>query len=336
MIGSRPGWINAAVDVGKGMTGFLAGVVAGVFGSIWDTLTGLWELAEGIVDTIRGVLDGSLFASIADIYDTITTMPLEDVKWLVTEIVTMGKNAFSDFARKWDHPDTYQQCTSRATSSVPLRLEVILAIFSGGCHPGGEGAGQDRQVLSQADAGPRQAAGPGEEATRRPRSGSDHDGRRDRDDEDLSNADRAWEQARAMAAMATEEHDRRDTPVATLIPMLNATIAAKFSVVKGYDAILPVTGTYQIVQRARQKDVDRNYTEAPRFTSNVGQSRAYGRSVSDITGQARRWRSRMRRQGYDVWVGPVRYGKYGHADVTVTAMRKGVIKHIRHFIYKGQ
>lgn len=74
----------------------------------------------------------------------------------------------------------------------------------------------------------------------------------------------------------------------------------------------------------------------PRFTDNARQSRSYGSSVSDIIGQGRRWAARMRRQGYDVSVGRVRYGKYGHADVTVTIRRNGVIKHIRHFIYKGQ
>lgn len=73
----------------------------------------------------------------------------------------------------------------------------------------------------------------------------------------------------------------------------------------------------------------------PRFTSNARQSRTYGSSVSDIQGQASRYAGRMRRDGFDVFVGSVRYGKYGYADVTVTTIRNGVVKHIRHFIYKG-
>jgi hypothetical protein len=340
VIGSRPGWVNAAVDVGKGIAGFLAGLVEGVFGSIWDTLTGLWELAEGMVDAIRSVLDGSLFASVEDIYDTISKMTMEDALRLVNEIVTMGKNAFSDFTTKWNHPDTYKQWHFKGYIVGAVALEVVLAIFSGGASLAakvlakiGKYFPKLLRVLEKLLDLAKKLPG-----NRRDRTDTDHDGKhRDRDDEDMSNADRAWEQARVLAKIATEAHDERDTPVATLIPILNSTIASKFAGVSGYQAIpLAQPNTYKIVQRARQKEVDRDYTEAPRFTSNVGQSRAYGRSVSDITGQARRWGSRMRRQGYDVWVGPVRYGKYGHADVTVTAMRKGVIKHIRHFIYKGQ
>ena len=72
----------------------------------------------------------------------------------------------------------------------------------------------------------------------------------------------------------------------------------------------------------------------PRFTDNTRQSRTYGNSVSDISGQAERYAERARRQGYDVSVPGVRTGKYGGPDITVTISRNGVIKHIRHFIVK--
>lgn len=75
----------------------------------------------------------------------------------------------------------------------------------------------------------------------------------------------------------------------------------------------------------------------PRFTDNTGQSRTYGGSVSDIKGQANRWAERMRRRGYEVWVGGVREGRYGPnaRDVTVVLRRNGVVQHIRHFIFRG-
>ncbi len=73
----------------------------------------------------------------------------------------------------------------------------------------------------------------------------------------------------------------------------------------------------------------------PRYTSNSGGvTRTYGNSVNDITGQAKTWGSRMQAKGFDVRVPPVRYGKYGFADVTVTAMKNGKTL-IRHFIYRG-
>lgn len=72
----------------------------------------------------------------------------------------------------------------------------------------------------------------------------------------------------------------------------------------------------------------------PRFTDNTRQSRTYGNSIGDISGQAQQYANRMRRQGYDVSVPGVRTGKYGGPDITVTVSRNGVIKHIRHFIVK--
>lgn len=75
-------------------------------------------------------------------------------------------------------------------------------------------------------------------------------------------------------------------------------------------------------------------TPPPRFTENTRQSRTYGNSISDISGQAQRYADRMRRRGYDVSVPGVRTGKYGGPDITVTVTRNGVIKHIRHFIVK--
>jgi hypothetical protein len=72
----------------------------------------------------------------------------------------------------------------------------------------------------------------------------------------------------------------------------------------------------------------------PRFTDNTRQSRTYGNSISDISGQAQRYADRMRRQGYEVSVPSVRTGKYSGPDITVTVIRNGVIKHIRHFIVK--
>ena len=44
----------------------------------------------------------------------------------------MGQNAFSDFARKWNHPDTYQQWHFKGYIVGAVALEVILAIFTGG------------------------------------------------------------------------------------------------------------------------------------------------------------------------------------------------------------
>lgn len=263
VIGSRPGWINAAVDVGKGIAGFLAGVVSGIFGSIWDTLTGLWDLAEGIVDAIRSILDGSLFASIEDIYDTIAGMSMDDVRRLVSAVITMGQNAFDDFVTKWNHPDAYQQWHFKGYIIGAVALEVVLAIFSGGASLAAKVLAKVGKYFPKLMRVLDKLLDLAKKLPGHKDRGPDGDGkRRDHDDEDMSTADRAWEQARVLAAIATEEHDRRDTPVAELIPILNATIATKFQGVRGYRAVpLGTPHAYKIVQRARRDDVDKHYSE---------------------------------------------------------------------------
>ncbi|MQA80785.1 MAG: hypothetical protein GEV10_20275 [Streptosporangiales bacterium] len=71
-----------------------------------------------------------------------------------------------------------------------------------------------------------------------------------------------------------------------------------------------------------------------------GRTRSYAKSTGDAKGQAGNYARKMKARGYRVEVPPVRYGKYGHSDVTVTVLKKGPnggwqMHHIRHFIYKG-
>jgi hypothetical protein len=258
VIGSRPGWINTAVDVGKGIAGFSAGVVSGVFGTIWDTLTGLWELGKGIVSTIRSVLDGSLFASIREIYDTITGMSLRDVEKMVMELITMGTDAFKDFVNKWNHPDTYKQWHFKGYIIGAVALEVILAIFTGGTTLGVKVLAKVGKYFPRLMRVLNKLLDLAEKLPGRRRKDRD----RDTDDRDMSIDDRAWEQARAMAAIVTEGHDEKDTPVEVLIPTLNTTIAARFKGVRGYKAIpTGAPDTYRIIQFARRNTVDEHYTE---------------------------------------------------------------------------
>jgi hypothetical protein len=259
------------VDIGKGIAGFYAGMVSGIFGSLWDTLTGLWELGEGIVNAIKGAIDGSLFAAIEEIYYKVTSMTWQDMKNMVTEIITMGKNAFNDFVEKWTHPDMYQQWHFKGYIIGAIALEVILAVFTGGSTLGAKVLAKIGKyfpklmrildkLLDLADKLPG----------RRRRDGKDKDRDRDKDDKDKREEDRGWEQALALATVVTEEHDLRDTAVETLIATLNSTIAIKFSEVTRYkEEIKTPPHTYKIIQTARRSVVDSDYTEkkkTPRFS----------------------------------------------------------------------
>lgn len=283
VIGSRPGWINDAVGAGQSLAGFGVGLVSGVFGSLWDTLTGLWDLAKGVVDAVRSVLDGSLFASIQSLYDTLTSMTWEDVYEMAKSVLTMVRDALVDFATRWMHPDMYKRWHFRGYVIGAVALEVVLAIFTGGGTLAAKvlakvgkyfprlakllskllAAVDDldfrrkhRKKTGHADAGDSDVP-------------KDSDAPKDREPDEIPEADRAWEQARVMAALVTEENDLLDTPVDVLIPMLNTTIAARFRGVSRYQANpLGAPDTYEIVQLARRKTVDASYTakKIPRFS----------------------------------------------------------------------
>lgn len=276
VIGSRPGWINQAVEIGKGIAGFLEGVISGIFGSLWDTLTGLWDLGKSIVSTIKSVLDGSLFASIESIYDTVTNMTWEDFKQLANDLITMGQSAFNNFAEQWNHPNAYKKWHFRGYTIGAIALEVVLAIFTGGATLGAKVLAKIgkyfpklmrvlNKLLDVAD----------DLHLRRRKNKADADS--SKHDQDMNHSDRAWEQARIMAAIITEEHDAKDTPIAVLIPLLNTTIAARFKGVSGYAAIPKgPANTYKIIQRARRTEVDEHYTEKSKVTTDVQLGRLIG------------------------------------------------------------
>lgn len=117
-----------------------------------------------------------------------------------------------------------------------------------------------------------------------------------------------------------------------LIPVVS--VSSQFVVTSAAGAVLSTLAVTMSQSSGAGGDGGSGERGPPRHTDNTANTRTYGRSVSDIRGQANRWAQRMRRRGFDVSVPPVRHGKYGHADVTVRAV-KGGREYIRHFIYKG-
>lgn len=274
VIGSRPDWVNDAVDVGQGIAGFHAGMHAGVFGSLWDTLVGLWQLGGTIVDTIAGILDGSLFQSIQRLYDDLAELDWADAERMVEEVLTLGKAAFGDFMAQWQHPDTFKKWYFRGRIAGAVALEVVLAIFSGGASLGAKVLARIGKyfprlmkvlekllaVADELDFGKKGRHRPGKDSDRDQARGRDEDSDSDRDD----NEQRDWKQTLALARLITEEHDRADTPVGELLQHLNSTLAVKSKAVHGFRAYPHTTkpGHHRIVQFSRESDVDKDYSGA--------------------------------------------------------------------------
>lgn len=270
-IATRPGWMNTAVEVGNGIAGFGAGIIAGVAGNIWDTLTGLWDLGASIVSTIRSLLDGSLFASLKEIYNTLKEMTVAKAQEMVLAIVNSIGDGIKDFAKAWDQRDAFKKWYFRGQIIGNIALEVVLAIFTGGGTLGLKVLAKIGKYFPKLEAVLTALTKAADKLNfGRNRKGSDGkpitqkiDGDVDMDDSPT----RDWYQTLAMARLITEAHDEKNTPVDVLIPLLNKTLGAKSKAVKGYkQESLGKPGQYKIIQFAKKKrpatsEVDSHYTE---------------------------------------------------------------------------
>lgn len=308
VIGSRPDWLNTAIDVGKGIAGFVSGVQVGLFEGLWEMVEGLWEIGKMIVNTVKGILDGSFFSSIQSIYDQLTNMSVDDVMELVDTVVTMIQAGWSDFKESWGHPNMFDRWHFRGRIIGQVVLEVVLAIFSGGATLGAKVLAKVAAkfpklarvlmgLLKAADkitpGGHKKPDGPDlPNRSRRDGPDNDTDGgkKRDRDDEDMSKDDRAWEQTRAFAAVVTEGHDAKDTPVEELIALLNAQFAARSTVVSGYKPQANGDGSYQILQLTkRKKTVDKHYTGSNERRGVEDHEESGGHTIERHVGKSDDW-----------------------------------------------
>jgi hypothetical protein len=273
VVGTRPDWVNAAVDVGKGFAGFHAGLAAGVFGSLWDTLSGLWELGETVVGAVSRALDGSLFTELQPLYDELRDLSWQKAQDMIASVVTMARDAFGDFVAQWNQPDVYQQWFFRGRVAGAVALEVVLAILTGGGTLGAKVAakvgqyaprlgrvlGKVLQLADDLDVTPGRKRG-------RDGHGADADpgapGRDRPGDRDMNEDERDFAQNLAMARIITEAHDLRDTPVDELLRQLNGTLAARSRAVRGYKSYPHPTKPehHRIVQFSREREVDGDYS----------------------------------------------------------------------------
>jgi Domain of unknown function (DUF4157) len=274
VMGARPDWVNAAVAVGKGIAGFHAGLVSGVFGSLRDTLAGLWELGETVVGVITRALDGSVFADLEALHDELRNLSWQKARDMIASVVTMARDALGDFAAQWNHPDVFQQWFFRGRIAGAVALEVVLAIISGGGTLGAKVAakigqyaprlaralGKALQFADDLDVTSSRRRGRGHgSGSHGPDAGAPGRGDRDRD---MSEDERDFARTLAIARMITEAHDERDTPVDELLRQLDTTLAARSRAVRGYKAYPHPTRPdhHRIVQFSRQREVDGDYS----------------------------------------------------------------------------
>lgn len=307
VIGSRPGWINTAVEVGQGLAGFTIGMQAGIYGDLWNMLTGLWDMGKMIIDTIKSVLDGSLFASIGDIFASIKEMTPETALAMAMEVINMGKGAVSDFLSSWNSRDMYNRWFFRGKILGTIVTEIVLAIVTAGASLGEQLIAKlgkffpklakvAVKILKAADKlDIKKAKKPDIDLPNGPKkphaNGPGANDMPEFDPNDKASMD--WALTFAKAKMITELNDEVDTPVDVLVNILKGTLATKSEAVTGYRSeALAEPGHYRIVQYAKKtpKPVDSDYTDKKaRRNVNDHEGPDLGHTVERHVGKSDNW-----------------------------------------------
>ncbi len=262
---TRPGIVNDLLGFGKGITGFSAGVFEGFFGSIVDTLSGLWDIAKGIIGTIGKVLTGSIISDIQNIIGELRNLSVDKMKQMASALLATVVGGAKDFASNWNHPDAYRKWNFRGKVVGNILLEVVLAIFTAGTGNAlkwigklGKYAPKLAKILTKA-VNKVDAILP--KRLRRNKNGKKV--KSDLDDSNTNKKDKKTRQkqlALALSKTITEAHDARDSSISVLRTNLEI-VKRKFKVVRGFE-INPKAqpGHYEVWMLASKHNVDPDYT----------------------------------------------------------------------------
>lgn len=250
IIPTRADWKNTAIEVGKSIGGFTAGLVQGFLQSIADALEGLYDIGKSIIDVIIDVVTGEALTKAQELYDYFTNLTVEEIKELaqaiVSNLVSGTVKSVQELIDRWNVTHVYNRWNFRGIVTGNVLSEVVMLLISGGA------ANALKWLGKLGNLGSRLANIVGKVATKIDSivPGSK---RRDRDDADADIGERAI--ALAKARTIAEAHDAADLPVSTVLAALGP--LKRYKGVDGFSARPLAPGHYRIIMRTV---VDDDYT----------------------------------------------------------------------------
>ncbi|NJO03817.1 MAG: hypothetical protein HC880_21040, partial [Bacteroidia bacterium] len=124
VINQRSGLVQAIIDIGRAITDFSAGLIAGFFGEIWDTLTGFVEIGKTLIDTVGKIVTGEIFQNLATLYEEVKNMTAERALEIAQQVLQSLLDQVSDFVEQFKNSWYF-----RGKVFGMLLLEVVMAIF---------------------------------------------------------------------------------------------------------------------------------------------------------------------------------------------------------------
>lgn len=275
-VASRADWLNTAMDMGDALVGFHAGMYSGIYGSLWDTLVGLYNIGEQIVGLVKKCFTGEILEDVSGIYsqvkakfEEIAAMSQNELMAFAGDLLGQFTTAICDgaqaFADSWTHPDSWKKWFFRGKVIGQIVLEVVLAIFTAGAGTAAKWLGTigkfSPKLARIVSKGINKADDLLPSGMKKNRDKPDSDGPDRKKDKDGDGAEEGGaERALLLARQITEMHDARNSPIPVLKGAL-AGIQRTFKGVKGYqvDPKPGQSGHYTVVQMMPKK-VDDDYT----------------------------------------------------------------------------
>ncbi|KFF06426.1 AHH domain-containing protein [Flavobacterium reichenbachii] len=141
-LSSRSEFMNTAIKTGDiiaeilaGVAGLIVGVIEGILRGIYDTLVGIIEYIESIIDTIRDLLSGKFLDKLKEMYQAI--IKLANSSWSeLKNILYSFLGSIGDSVKKvienWFSSSSYEKGRVIGLLLGTILLEVIIGIFTGG------------------------------------------------------------------------------------------------------------------------------------------------------------------------------------------------------------
>lgn len=141
-LSSRSEFMNTAIKTGDiiaeilaGVGGLIVGVIEGILRGIYDSLVGIIEYIESIIDTIRDLLSGKFLDKLKEMYEAI--IKLANSSWSeLKNILYSFLGSIGDSVKKvienWFSSSSYEKGKVIGLLLGTILLEVIVGIFTGG------------------------------------------------------------------------------------------------------------------------------------------------------------------------------------------------------------
>jgi hypothetical protein len=101
---------------------FVGGLLHGAFSSVWDTVTGVFDLLELIWDLLKSIFTGEIISDAKALWDAITWEKVKDVV----------SDWFADAKAKWTSSNPWVRGHYQGYVTGYIIAEVLLAIFTAG------------------------------------------------------------------------------------------------------------------------------------------------------------------------------------------------------------